>query len=409
MDRSIRNRHAALAATLAFVVAACATAAPRRRRGRRPHLPRQRRPHRRDGGARPRRNPAIKWQFDAGGPFANSPVVGGGVVFAASGEGAVHALDLATGSQRWSVDVGSRVSASPLLVGRLVILADEDGAVHAISAADGSQAWTAETDGPITGSPAAVGDDIVVATTGTHAYRLDAPTGNQVWSVDIGGATTRSVTVDDDTAYLGLEGDIVAIALSDGRERWRATIAASGNVGTPTIVGDLVYAATGIDGEPADSGVAAIDAASGEVRWRYTSPTQATVYTPAVVGGRAFVLGHDGLLVALDPQTGNGLWTHDFGVDLEALPSIVGDTVYVVGNDGPAAAVTSPRGTFGGRSRSRGCPSRRRSSTDTSWSARASATCTRSAVRDARAVICRQPMASARASPVRASARDGGM
>ena len=284
MDRSIRNRHAALVATLAFVVAACATAAPDV--GAEAAVPTYRGNAARTGemaGPGPGANPAIKWQFDADGPFGNSPVVGGGVVYAASGEGAVHALDLATGSQRWSVDVGSRVSASPVLVGRLVILADEDGAVHAISAADGSQAWTAETDGPITGSPAAVGDDIVVATTGTHAYRLDAPTGNQVWSVDIGGATTRSVTVDDDTAYLGLEGDIVAIALSDGRERWRATIAASGNVGTPTIVGDLVYAATGIDGEPADAGVAAIDATSGEVRWRYTSPTHATVYTPAVM------------------------------------------------------------------------------------------------------------------------------
>lgn len=344
MDRITTIRHAALAASVAVALTACATQALDAGAAA---VPTYRGNAARTGemaGPGPGASPAIKWQFDAGGPFANSPVVGDNVVFAASGEGTVHALDLATGAQRWSASVGATVSASPLLVNSLVIVPDEDGKVHALSATDGSPAWTATTDGAITGSPAAVGDDIITATRGTHAYRIDTAKGDVVWSADLGSATTRSVTVDDDTAYLGLEGDIVAIALADGTERWRATIARSGSVGTPTIVGDLVYAATGIDGEPADAGVAAIDAATGAIRWRYASPSQAQIYTPAVVGGRAFVLGHDGLLAALDAQTGKGLWTRDFAGDLEALPSIVGDTVYVVGNDGPAAAVDAATG-----------------------------------------------------------------
>ena len=346
MHRRIWNRQAAFAATLALAVAACAAPAPNAGAAA-ATVPTYRGNAARTGemaGPGPGANPAIKWQFDAGGPFANSPVVGDGVVYAASGEGVVHALDLATGAARWSASIGTTVSASPLLVGSLVIVPDEGGVVHAFSAADGSAAWTTTTDGAITGSPAAVGDDIVAATRGTHAYRINTVKGDQVWSVDLGGATTRSVAVDDDTAYLGLEGDIVAIALADGAERWRATIAASGSVGTPTVVGDLVYAATGLDGEPADKGVAAIDKGTGEVRWGYTSPSHAQIYTPAVVGGRAFVLGHDGLLVALDPATGNGLWVHDFAGDLEALPSIVGDTAYVIANDGPAAAVDATSG-----------------------------------------------------------------
>lgn len=288
--------------------------------------------------------PVIAWEFEADGPFSNSPVVADGTVFAASGDGRIHVLELATGNERWAVDIGGHLSASPLLTSDLVIVGDEDGTVHALQADDGTPAWTATLDGAITGSPAALGDDLIVATMGTHAYRLDAATGKQIWSTDVGGATTRSVTVDGERAYLGLGGELVAIDLADGAERWRATLAATGNVGTPTIAGELVYAATGLGGEPEDAGVAAIDAVTGEIRWHYASPEQAVVYTPAVVDGRAFVLGHDGRVVAMDAATGKQLWTQDFDHELEALPSIVGETVYVVGNDGPATALDAATG-----------------------------------------------------------------
>jgi outer membrane protein assembly factor BamB len=184
-----------------------------------------------------------------------------------------------------------------------------------------------------------VGDDIVVATGGRHAYRLHTSNGQIVWSVDVGAATTRSVAADTTTAYLGVGGDIVAVSLADGTVRWRTAVARGGNVGTPTVAGDLVYAATGIDsGDSADAGVSAVDADTGAVRWQYTSPDKSTVYTPAVADGRAFVLGHDRHLVAMDAKTGGVLWSTDLGSDLEALPSLVGDTLYVVANDGPAAA-----------------------------------------------------------------------
>jgi outer membrane protein assembly factor BamB len=289
-------------------------------------------------------HPAVAWEFEADGPFSNSPVVENGTVFAASGEGRIHALDLKTGQEHWATDIGANVSASPLLMAGFVIVGDENGTVHALKATDGTPGWTATVDGAITGSPAAVGDDVIVATMGTHAYRLEAATGKQIWSTDVGGETTRSVTVDDDTAYLGLGGELLAIGLDDGKEHWRTTVGQSGNVGTPTIAGDLVYAATGLGGEPADAGVAAIDAATGEIRWQYASPERVVIYTPAVVDGRAYVLGHDRRVVAMEAATGKQLWTKDFEHDLEALPSIVGDTLYVVGNDGPAAALDAATG-----------------------------------------------------------------
>jgi outer membrane protein assembly factor BamB len=333
-------RRSAFAAVLALTLAACAGPTPESAGNA---VPTYRGNAARTGemaGPGPSGTPTIAWQFDAEGPFANSPVVADGIVYAASGEGTVHALDLATGTERWTVSIDALVSASPLLAGGLVIVGDEDGIVHALKAGGGEAAWTAETDGgAITGSPATIGDDLIVATNGTHAYRLVAATGEVKWSIDVGGGSRRSVTADDETAYLGIDGEMVAIDLDDGAELWRTTVAETGDVGTPTIAGDLVYAATGISGEPEDYGIAAVDRTTGAVRWRYASPIQEVIYTPAVVDGRAFVLGHDRQVVAMDAATGASIWTRTFDTELEALPSVVGDTVFVIANDGLAAAL----------------------------------------------------------------------
>ena len=62
-------------------------------------------------GPGPAGTPQVAWQFAAGGPFGSSPVVRDGVVYAVSGDGVVHAIDLATGVERWSVALGSEASA----------------------------------------------------------------------------------------------------------------------------------------------------------------------------------------------------------------------------------------------------------------------------------------------------------
>jgi outer membrane protein assembly factor BamB len=152
------------------------------------------------------------------------------------------------------------------------------------------------------------------------------------------------VALDDGLAYLGIGGEVVAVAATDGAVRWRRRVATTGEVGTPTVADGVVFVATGLDGDPPDLGVATLDAGTGAPGWRYVSPTQAQLYTPAVAGGRAFVVGHDRALVALDAATGLVEWTVTRSVGLEALPAVVDDAVFIVGNDGDAEAVDAATG-----------------------------------------------------------------
>jgi eukaryotic-like serine/threonine-protein kinase len=296
-------------------------------------------------GPGPTGSPAVAWKFSAGGSFGSSPVVDAGVVYALSGDGVVHALDLQTGAERWAETLESTAGASPLLVRDLVLVVDDAGTVYGLAMDDGSRTWATDLGGAVSGSPALVGSVVVAANQSGDVYALDPATGSVTWRVNVGAGVYRSVAADTNAVYLGLGEEIVALGVEDGAILWRSTVSTDGVVGTPTVADGIVYAATGLDADDAGSrGIATLDAATGDPGWRYASADQAQVYTPAVAGDRAYVVGHDRLLVALDSATGTVVWQSERPSELEALAAVVGDIVYIVGNEGPAEAIAADSG-----------------------------------------------------------------
>lgn len=296
-------------------------------------------------GPGPSGDPRIAWKFQAGGPFGSSPAVLDGVVYAVSGDGVVHALELGSGQERWKAELGTEASASPLVVGNLVIAADEGGTIHALARADGTSVWSVRTDGSVTGSPAIVDDRIIGATQSGSVYALEVATGKVAWRSPVGGPMSRSVTIAGGTIYVGVGGELVAVSANDGSIFWRVTLATDGGVGTPTVAGGVVFAALGLDGaDEAAHAVGTFDALTGKPGWRYVSPTQAQIYTPAVAGDRAYVVGHDGLVVAIDATTGAVAWSIERPSEIHALAAVVGNVVYIVGNGGPVEAIDATNG-----------------------------------------------------------------
>ena len=300
-------------------------------------------------GPGPTGSPGVAWQFQAGAPIGSSPAVVGDRAFLLSNDGVVHARDLATGTARWEVSLGATTgSASPLVVAGLVVVGDSSGVVHALDAASGAKRWSTQTDGAIDGAAAGVGDLVLTATEAGSAYALDARTGAVTWKAALPAGVTRSVTASADTVFVGAEGMLVAMRLSDGSIRWQTPVATSGDCGTPTVADGLVFDSTGLDGsDPAAKGVVALDASTGAVRWRYASPTQRQAYTPGVRDGRAFIVAEDGTVVALDAATGAVAWTTKTGAVNEALPAIADGVVYVPTNGHTLVTLDQATGAMG--------------------------------------------------------------
>ena len=120
-------------------------------------------------------------------------------------------------------------------------------------------------------------------------HALDASTGEQLWVYDPGvpreranafccGAINRGVALWEDSVLLGtLDGYLIAIDRTDGRERWRSlTIDPSKNysiTGAPRVANGVVVIGNGGSEYGVRGYVSGHDAATGEQLWRfYTVP-----------------------------------------------------------------------------------------------------------------------------------------
>jgi outer membrane protein assembly factor BamB len=172
-----------------------------------------------------------------------------------------------------------------------------------------------------------------------HVVALDAASGETRWRRAIGpmfpagggseGGPKSTPTIDGDTVYaLGPNGDLLALALADGAERWRIQLVSDvgavrpefGFATSPLVIGERLVVATG---GPSGHGITALDKASGAALWsagddplEYPSPIPATL-----AGVEQVVAVSDGAALGLDPATGAVLWR--FPHELHEVPTAV--------------------------------------------------------------------------------------
>jgi outer membrane protein assembly factor BamB len=296
-------------------------------------------------GPAPSGTPTVAWTFKAGAGIVSAPAVLDRIIYFMGRDGVVHAVSLDTGEEYWKASLGVQASGSLLIADGLLIVGDSAGIVHALAIEDGSSRWTTATDGEISGSGAVQGDVFVVGTQTGTAYAIDVKTGAIRWKTALGGSVSRSVAIAGGIVFLGAGGNLTALALADGKIRWSQAVTKAGAIGTPTAAGGMVYAATGLGGDdPSAYGVAAVDAKTGAPKWRFTSPTQDVVYTPAVVDGRAYVVGEDHHVTALEAKTGKVIWTTVTDQVDEVLAAVVDGQVFIAGNGGAMNALDANTG-----------------------------------------------------------------
>ncbi len=145
---------------------------------------------------------SVRWSAPAGGPLSTVPIVADGVVYAQAGNGAVHAVDEATGSEIWSsAPTGFNIGPFGAAVdGERVFAVYGSTGLIALDRSSGEPVWTTEiTATPTTGIDIQplVYDGLVFASTvpvsigGIYVggdrgvlHALDAATGEVVWTFD---------------------------------------------------------------------------------------------------------------------------------------------------------------------------------------------------------------------------------
>lgn len=135
------------------------------------------------------------WDADHEVSWVNgSPAVAGGRVFAGSSDGRfIQALDAATGEELWRRDTRGIVWTSPIVVGGDVVFAEGDGRIRALDPATGETRWSAHLPDGLWASPVVAEGVLFIGTHGNGMYALRGAGGRPlrravVWDSTLAGA-----------------------------------------------------------------------------------------------------------------------------------------------------------------------------------------------------------------------------
>ncbi|MCS6773045.1 MAG: PQQ-binding-like beta-propeller repeat protein [Thermoflexales bacterium] len=252
----------------------------------------------------------IAWRFRTGGSIYSLPAVDAatGRIYFGSTDKRLYALD-ARGLFVWSFATGDNVAAQPLIVdvggdqGRLVIVGSEDGAIYALDAASGKLRWRHALGAPVAASAVAyrLGETLLAAAGNDNGdvVALNVRTGEPVWTRALPGAVVGAIRATQAQLFVAVRsGEVVALDASSGEVRWQAQLKAL--LARAPALGQDFVAVVDTDGV-----LSVFDQASGALRWRESS----YAYTAAPL-----VLSRPGLgeaLLVADREGGLTLFSAD--------------------------------------------------------------------------------------------------
>jgi outer membrane protein assembly factor BamB len=224
--------------------------------------------------------------------------------------------------QVWSESIGDGQGRhynrlAPAIDGSLIFAASADGTVVALDKISGDVRWRQRTGEEITGGVGAAGGMVVFGTRDAQVIALSQTDGERLWATAVSSEVLAAPQTDGRVvAAQSVDGRLTALNASDGLQRWvyDSTVPALSLRGTskPLISGNTVVAgfASGI--------VAAIDATNGLLIWEERVAVPQGRYDidriididgdPILSGQTVFISSFQGNLLGLDVASGRIVW-----------------------------------------------------------------------------------------------------
>lgn len=286
-----------------------------------------------------------------------SPAVSNGVVYLPTKDGKLNALDAQDGRTIWTASIGNAgflkmvdtwdvyQSSATVAEGR-VFVGSGDGRIYAFSAQDGHELWHVQTRHAVRATPAVAGGRVFCGSFDGHVYALDAQTGKTIWDVDTKTpgvpwkAVQGSCAIENGLVYVGSRSAFFyGIDAATGAVRWKDSHDGSWVPSSPAVRDGIAYV-----GQSDDSKVCAVDA-KGKRLWTRTVQDH-TFASPALAGDVLFVATNNnynyngkGHLYALEPKTGNPIWTLELPGSVWSSPVVAGNLVLLGCSDGKLYAI----------------------------------------------------------------------
>ena len=245
-----------------------------------------------------------------GFPLEIRPV--GNLVFVASSDGTVAAIDVRTGGDLWRTSVGVQLSAGVGSDGRYSAVVSRGNELIVLDGA--KELWRHKMGAVTLTAPFVAGARVFTLSADRSVSAFDVVTGRKLWQQQRTGEALvlgRSgvVMAIGDTLVTGLAGRLVGMNPLNGKVRWEAPIANSRGTNEVERLVDLVSGVSRHGNQVCvrafQSAIGCVDGATGSVAWSKTASG-----STGVDGDHAEIFGteSDGRVLSWNRADGERLW-----------------------------------------------------------------------------------------------------
>lgn len=155
-----------------------------------------------------------KWRFRTKRAVTSSPTVQNDIVYFASLDNTLYALDAKTGWAHWRFRMGRGSISSPLVIENNLYVGAADHVLYCINAQTSKEIWRFTTEHQITASPTFYKDSIYIGSVDGNMYSLDAKSGQLKWKFTTPSPITGTAVANEDMIYFGSTDHIVYALLA---------------------------------------------------------------------------------------------------------------------------------------------------------------------------------------------------
>ena len=324
----------------------------------------------------------IIWKIKEKSPFHSSPAVASGMVYSGTGDGRVLAINHQTGRLVWEYQASGPIYSSPAVAGNVVYVGLQDGEMLAISKDNGNLIWIFHAKGAIFSSPLIRNGYLYVASNEGFVYSIDVANGKERWNRRLDEGIVSSLSIDGNVLVVACRDrnlHLLDSETGDIRARFQSS---SGIDGNAAIFDGNIYSISNKGLARSLSVTAKQFPLERTIRtiwaqmwvWKMAPPLPLPkshnwvskfpgrfLGNMGTDGKRLYLPGYNGILYAVDLETGKKIWEFDTGVPkLKSSPVVIGDTVLIGSSEGTLYGLTSAHGRekwkFDGEGALRGGP-----------------------------------------------------
>jgi outer membrane protein assembly factor BamB len=268
-----------------------------------------------------------------GGGILAGPVLHKGVIYFASADSYVYAVNADTGKEEWRFRTHGELWSTPVVSDNMLWVGSYDKNLYCLNL-HGKEVWRFPTGGKIASSPFVYKNLVLAGSNDGYLYALDRRAGKEIWKFRTGDLIASSPIVWDGKIYIGSYDCNMYCLNVEGNEVWRfRTGAEIWSLQASSSVYDGVLYFASMDGY-----VYALDAETGKEVWRVMTGKYGNCMQPAVNENLVLQPSRDGILFAFDKK-GRELWRFNLG-NLPSSVVIHEDTIFIGSESGTLHALT---------------------------------------------------------------------